>query len=97
MDFDIVIGLHKAFHGCGVWHGSFAHHPTRDIWLYLPEEAIVGGVVMSINMYNGKIRVESVIEWTFNALNHELIHFVCRLIGEESLFDPIAGLGPEGL
>lgn len=101
MDFDITLGLHDDLFDYidKIEHFAMVSYDTkiRIIWLYLSEDIVTRGIITGTHSHTGEPFIDTIMEWVIFNLNHEYIHILCDIIGENSHFDPISGLGPEGL
>ena len=83
--------------GNKIKHFSGVNIITNNIWLYLSKEIVVAGVISGKHTYTREPFTDTIMEWVLFHLNHELIHIICEKMNEYSRFNPICGLGPEGL
>ena len=78
-------------------HFSAVNITTNDIWLYLSKEIVAAGVISGEHAYTREPFTDTIMEWILYHLSHEFIHIICKQMNEDSQFDPICGLGLEGL
>ena len=97
MNHNIKLGIPKAFRDHPNYPGVCVHYPTKTIWPYIEEGWNINDIIETRNIYTNKLYVESVWKWIIDSLNHESLHLILNNIHEETGFDPLSPLTPEGI